>query len=259
MVRSTRMHGCPRCDATGDTIEVRVEERIHRCRSCALVFDPRRVGPRLEPEASASRALTTSGAPIPHGFERIGEARLPSAVYRDQAPKGSEVEILFRWRETTLFSPSLEEVKAWPIGLIVFGFIAAFVFRGHRGGEIVAMMAFLTIGGAYGLAALVYNVTRLSLGGGELRVEHGPLPWVGNRRLPATAIDQIFCVLRPGGKHSAETFEVHAAVDGHRRAVKLVSGLASPSQALYIEVELEKALGIQDHPVVGELPYKRLD
>jgi Tfp pilus assembly PilM family ATPase len=47
------------------------------------------------------------------------------------------------------------------------------------------------------------------------------------------------------------TYEVHVTRSG--RNIKLVSGLESSEQAVYIEQEIEKYLNIKDIPVKGEL------
>ncbi|HEX7009469.1 MAG TPA: hypothetical protein VF184_05775 [Phycisphaeraceae bacterium] len=47
-------------------------------------------------------------------------------------------------------------------------------------------------------------------------------------------------------------YRVRVELVGGRRK-HLVKGLTKPEHALFIEQELEKALGIQDRPVAGEL------
>lgn len=85
------------------------------------------------------------------------------------------------------------------------------------------------------------NRTSILVSRGEIVVRLGPIPWPGNKHLPAPDIKQLW-----SGEHisryegvSSVTHQV-TAVTRSGRNVKLVSGLASREQALYIEQEVEK-------------------
>jgi hypothetical protein len=107
---------------------------------------------------------------------------------------------------------------------------------------------------AYTALAGFVNSTVLRIGRGELEVRYGPLPWLGNRRLETAEIAQLYCkekvTYRRGTSHS--THEIHVATRDNRD-IKLLSGLPDSVQALFLEQEIERYLGIKDQPVRGEM------
>lgn len=111
------------------------------------------------------------------------------------------------------------------------------------------------IGLAYFTLAGFLNTTNVRVGHGTIQIVHQPLPWPGNIVLPAHHVNQLFCRerVRHGKNGPSVTYELHAVTaDGRQR--KLLSGLSEPEQALYVEQELERHLGIDDALVRGELP-----
>lgn len=111
------------------------------------------------------------------------------------------------------------------------------------------------VGLTYYVLCLFTNQTRVVAGQGKLSVGHGPLPWRGNMELEAGQIAQLHCkeVFRSGRNGGSLTFEVIVTMrDGTSR--KLITGLNESEQALYLEQQIEKALGVQDKPMAGELP-----
>jgi hypothetical protein len=107
------------------------------------------------------------------------------------------------------------------------------------------------IGLTYSTVAGLLNTTTLQVGEGTLSVHHGPLPWVGNRVLPTDDIRQLYTERSvSGGKSKKETFTVHAIV-GTGPTISVVSRLEEITQALYIEKEVERHLGIVDERVPG--------
>jgi hypothetical protein len=123
------------------------------------------------------------------------------------------------------------------------------------------MAAFGSLHAAVGVVLAYYvlcsfaNTTRIRVGSGRLGVEHGPLPWVGQRDLASGAVEQLYCVRKQGSneRRSGSSFTVKALL-GDGRALSLVSGLLDAEQALFIEKAVERELGIDDRPVVGEIP-----
>src|SRR5262249_12041304 len=104
-----------------------------------------------------------------------------------------------------------------------------------------------------GLAGLV-NHTRVTVGDGVVDVRLGPLPWWGSKRLPAGDIRQVFCDEVRTRTRSGVNVTYHVNVvtpQGEKH--RLVPGLATSDVALYLEQEIERALGITDRKVPGEL------
>ncbi len=90
----------------------------------------------------------------------------------------------------------------------------------------------------------------------ELSIEHRPLrtPFYPNRYITSREIDQIFVEKYVAGKTNGTpnyAFGVQAVLPGGKR-IKLVKGLKTSDQALYIEQEIEAFLSIQDEPVDEE-------
>jgi hypothetical protein len=115
----------------------------------------------------------------------------------------------------------------------------------------VGVGVFLTY---YTLATLI-NRTRLSVERGELVIRHGPLPWFGYRRVPGILIDQLYCKAHvTQGKNGPHTQYQLWMIHTQGKHEKLHASSLSIEQALYIEQQIEKALGIRDCATPGELP-----
>jgi hypothetical protein len=98
--------------------------------------------------------------------------------------------------------------------------------------------------GYFAVASLV-NRTHVSVDRGMLQIRHTPLPWPGSRKLGAAQIRQLYCKRhvtrnRNGPRFSWQLWAVTDASTHHRLLSRL-----QHEQALYLEQELEKALGLQ--------------
>jgi hypothetical protein len=100
----------------------------------------------------------------------------------------------------------------------------------------------------YSLAAMFVNSTVVSADEQGVRVKHGPLPSVfaRNAKLPASQIEQLYAT-KYGG-----VFAVEAKLRSGETK-RLVAPLVSAEQALFVEQRLERALGLVDVAVQGEL------
>lgn len=111
------------------------------------------------------------------------------------------------------------------------------------------------VGLTYFTLACFLNRTRISVERGEIVITHGPLPWFGYRRVPGVMIDQIYAKSHvTHGKNGPRTDYQLWFVNTQGRHEKLHANNLTSEQALYLEQQLEKALGIQDRAVPGELP-----
>ena len=101
----------------------------------------------------------------------------------------------------------------------------------------------------YSTLAGFLNRTRVTIGDGAVDVRHGPVPWLGSKRVEAIDIAQVFGEqVRLRGNFM---YRVEALTQQGRR-IRLVSPVARRDVALYLEQEIEKALGIKDE----EMPYE---
>jgi hypothetical protein len=106
----------------------------------------------------------------------------------------------------------------------------------------------------YVIAGFV-NRTRVAVGGGAVDVRIGPLPWPGSKRVEASDIEQIFCEMIIARSRGGTQFYAYCvnAVTSRSWKLTLVSGLEERDVALFLEREIEKALGITDEYVPGQL------
>jgi hypothetical protein len=110
------------------------------------------------------------------------------------------------------------------------------------------------IGISYYVVAGWCNRTYISVGNGNVSVRHRPIPWFGNTEFDASNLRQLYAKehVTRSRRGESSSYAVRAVThDG--RNVKLVSGLETSEQALYIEQAIEKYLGIRDAAVVGQI------
>jgi hypothetical protein len=98
------------------------------------------------------------------------------------------------------------------------------------------------------LLTMFLNSTRIYAGSGEVRVTHGPIPSLFGRRVhfPVGQLKQLYAA-----KHGAYYAVKADLVDGATQV--LVAPLVAPEQALFVEQQIERALGLSDFEVQGEL------
>ena len=111
------------------------------------------------------------------------------------------------------------------------------------------------VGLTYTCLAKLFNRTTIQVDEKKLVVKHGPFKWRGQVEAYTTAIEQLYVHQFEydfgKGKSSTTTYEVHAILKGGG-SVRLIKGLKSPFQALFIEQEIERHLGIEPRRVPGE-------
>jgi hypothetical protein len=167
---------------------------------------------------------------------------------------GSGLEIVRKWFTwSTIFMTAF--VIVWDGFLIIWYSIA---LGPGRGNLIMVLFPLIHVAAGVGLTYITLagwvNTTRVSVDNGKLSVRHGPLPWIGNKDLDGSSLKQLYSKEQTsrGRNSTTVTYEVHA-ITGFDTNEKLVSGLESSEQALYIEQEIERHLGIEDVPVRGQL------
>lgn len=98
------------------------------------------------------------------------------------------------------------------------------------------------------------NRTTIDVSPREIAVRTGPLPWFGDQSVAPLQVAQIFReqVVHQTKNGESVTYQLSAALKNGRK-LKLLSGLTSADQALYLEQEIERHLGIRDQPVAGEM------
>ena len=110
------------------------------------------------------------------------------------------------------------------------------------------------IGLTYSTLAGLVNKTWIKAYNGVVSVIHGPVPWRGNLVIPCAEIDQLYCKEKVShGKNGPRvSYEVWALKqDG--ATLKLLGGSLTDDQAIFIEQQLEKSMGLTDRRVAGEM------
>lgn len=110
------------------------------------------------------------------------------------------------------------------------------------------------IGISYYALAGFLNRTDIFVSLATIEIKHSPLPWPGKLRLKATDLKQLYSKekVRHHRNSTSVSYEVHA-LNKSGSSKKLLSGLDSSEQALFIESEIEKYLKIKDQPVKGAI------
>ena len=110
------------------------------------------------------------------------------------------------------------------------------------------------IGLTYSTLAGLVNKTWIKAYNGVVSVIHGPVPWRGNLVIPCAEIDQLFCKedVTHGKDGPSISYEVWVLkLDG--TTLKLLGGSLTDDQAIFIEQQLEKSMGLTDRRVAGEM------
>jgi hypothetical protein len=112
----------------------------------------------------------------------------------------------------------------------------------------------LSVALIYPALAGFLNTTVIRVNPNQLKISHGPLPAFGNRRLDPKFIEQLY-VRQHAHRHKnsvSYTYEVYLKIK-YGRDQKLLENLDTPEQALFVEQEIERFLGIRDERIPGEV------
>ncbi len=236
---------CPACGSALREIDISRETMAGRCPACHALIDLRGVGPGSLPSA------------LPAG--ELGEARdilpvpLPARVRVET--RGRDLTVVRRW-----FSWSYLLMLGFC--LLWFGFLAAWYGIALATDAPLAFKLFPLLHVAAGLfiAYLTLtgfvNRTRLTIERDHLTVRHGPLPWPGAVDVGTSLLEQLFCTekVSRGRNGIILRYNVEALTrDG--RHLKLVQGLDTREQALFIEQTVESHLGIKNRRVRSEMAF----
>jgi hypothetical protein len=164
---------------------------------------------------------------------------------------GAHLEIVRKWFGTkTLFSA---------LSLVFFGGFFYNFFYNENSAAHFPILFLIPYGAAvianvYTTMTGLLNSTHIIIGQGKLVVRHKPIPWLGNKNIDTSNFKQLYSIdkIHRSKNGSYQTYEVHA-ITRDDLTIKLVTGLETSEQALYVEQEVEKFLGIEDIPVKGEI------
>jgi predicted Zn finger-like uncharacterized protein len=236
---------CPSCRAALSDADVDRDRMIARCGACNAVFDasaPRSGPERRRPPVPMPPQITVATAP---------ERERAEAGYREPGHRaGPAVTIVRRWYTHVVWALLLFLVF-WNGVLFQFFFGARDAPLLFRLFPLIHLAAGIWV--AYWAIALLFNRTTITVTDDAISVRHAPIPWPGNRVVPAAEVTQLFTAEKVSRGRNGETrsYALLAVMrDGERR--EIVKGLPEPTQALFLEQRIEERLGIVDVEVGGE-------
>ncbi len=152
---------------------------------------------------------------------------------------------------------------SWPMGrpfqgVVLLIITGAFAYVAIQTGFLILLL--FCAGLVYFAATRVFNTRRIRVDGARLEFTQGPLPWPGSKKLAASDVEQLYAT-----EHESRT---ETGTDNNRQVeirkfyrlsartrssgkVTVLSGLSDPMQALWLEQEIERLLGIGDEAVAG--------
>ena len=219
---------CKHCGAGIPAEHVNIEALMAKCAACNSVFSF-----ALEGQAKKHR----------------GEVGMPSGITVQTT--GHELIISRRWFSAA--SIFLIVFTLFWDGFMVVWFGIAITQKQWAMAAFGSIHALVGLGLLYGTLASCLNRTVIRVNRNRLQVVHGPIRVPGNVQLKADLVAQLWCKMRvTHGKQGANySYELHAN-STHGKTKKLLGGLREPEQALYVEQEIERFLGIEDEAVDGE-------
>jgi len=224
---------CRRCGKKIPPEDIDIQQVQARCRPCGEVF--------------SFRAMVTEALLPPAARYTVATPRGYTLLHR-----GAELLITWRW----LTRPMIHLLLLTLIWDAVLAGGYRWLFPGGISLEnspgLLICMPFLIVGiWLTGWTLCVFiNRTTVRVNDTLLTVRHGPLPWIGNVRIPADDIDQLYC------EEKAYFHMIIYSVIVLRKTgprVKLFSKLRQMNQAAFIEQQVEQRLRIADRPIAGEM------
>ncbi|POB82009.1 hypothetical protein [Vibrio vulnificus] len=107
---------------------------------------------------------------------------------------------------------------------------------------------------SYYVVACYLNKTTVSVNHSFVESRVSPVPFGFKKLIPSSSIAQVYCkdIVKNSKNGPSVTYEVRVILKD-RKNIRLVSGLETSEQALFLEHEIESYLGIKDVQVKGEL------
>lgn len=177
--------------------------------------------------------------PLPKGF-RLEEDGDAVAIFYDGGGFQPRVLMLFAFMGSAT--------------LLIFGRLFRPIIGQFSTLDILYVSALPALGMAFAIldaAGLLHRI-RVRANRDGVTVASGPMPSMTEKFLPAAAIAQVF-TREVRGEETGTTYEVVARGRAGLLTV-LAANLPEAPQGLYFERRIEKALGLKDIPVPGELP-----
>ena len=219
---------CPNCASTLGEDTWKLEEGIACCAYCRSIV---------------------SLPPHIRNFRRRPRLPLPSGLSIDQEAGG--LTIVRRWFPV---SNALGDFVMLGGGLCLLWWFGSSLLLDSPGHTPFVPVVALVSAGYFILAGLI-NRSWIRVSNGVLSITHGPLPWKGKVVLPCCEVDQLYAVeqFATHDHGPRATYSVCLATSDGRTRELLTGANLNREQVLYVEQQLEQAMGIDDRTVPGEI------
>jgi len=227
---------CENCNAAIAAEDLDLGRNLAKCAACGNVFN---CADQLAGVAGSSElAVEREEVPMPKGIR----------VFR----RGNALRIVRRWLGPKFFLLAFFCLvwNGMMVGLFAFAIIKGQWFLALIG----SVHGLVGLGIAYATLAGFLNSTTVTVMDSLLQIIHGPIRVPGNKEFKADLLQQLYT--KEHVSHSKNgtsiSYELRAQLsDG--RDEKLIGGLEKQEQALFMEQEVEKFLGIEDRAIRDEI------
>lgn len=237
-----------RCNSCGEALAARlvdVQRLVATCESCHRVFDIR---DQLPAPMGAMIGARSRRIPAPPASIRVIGNDGDEGTASSRTHHVPRIAIEHRNSRT----------RAGP-GALLCIFLCALLANWHRGRsgsegamEVVVFLAF-TVGTVilvYRTIAAILNHTRIEVAGDRLVVRDGPLPRSASCSVQTSDVEQLFCQENVSSR-GVRAYSLNALLKNGTR-MTLLGGINDADACIFLELELERCLGIDDAPVTGE-------
>jgi DNA-directed RNA polymerase subunit RPC12/RpoP len=248
---STTPLACSNCGAA--LPEPELDSRDGRTVKCPFCGARTPLAIPADQEVQASTATSTRSL-TPRNDAIRSKVPRPDSVKMTQGPDG--LRLSYRWFSPVFFF-LLFFCIAWD-SFLVFWYAMALGGKGPDGAFSLIAIIFpiahvaVGVGLTYFVIAGFLNRTTIDVNQDELRVAHGPVPWKGNRRIPTDDLDQLYSSQNRNQSENSHSYAVSALLKDGRK-VTLIGMFHNDEEARFIERTIEDYLGLEHHPVAGEL------
>jgi hypothetical protein len=213
---------------------------IAKCNACSAMFGFSAADAGQSPKPRRERPAV----PMPAGWRATHEAGSLVITHRWFKPLFTVLvffvciwnSLLVKWYSIALDALSDEGITFATLLLLFFPVLHVAIGVG---------LSYYTLAG-------FLNTTSIIARPGELIVKHHPMPWLHAGSINRRQLKQLYCKEKRQQNEGEVyyTYKLCALLKNGRERI-LLSNLESPDQALYIEYEMEKFLGIEDRSVAG--------
>ncbi len=228
---------CRQCGAPIKAENVNLDNMMAKCDQCDAVF------------SFADMYEGVSAKPKHEHEKELIDIPMPSGITIDSS--GSRLLIQRRWFHwSTIFL--LIFAVLW--NCMIWGVFVP-VFSDLNNTPVWFLLPFIAVG-LFLIAYVVFNLvnsTAIEVDAQAVVIQHKPIPFPG-KYIGCADIEQLYTRrhVHSSKNGTSYTYSLNIVVPGGKTQ-RLLGNLSTADQALFIEQEIERFLGIEDRPVRGEM------